>query len=120
MNREPTKRPWFQIHLSTAIVLMFVAGIIIWRNVENHRMVSWKEWGWPEPVYYSPGPEHTSAGGIYEGPFPQEEYILWNTINWTGLVINVLTALFLILGTAIASEFCVRRRLFRRGLAWKT
>jgi hypothetical protein len=24
------RRPWFQIHLSTAVVLMFVAGTIMW------------------------------------------------------------------------------------------
>ena len=28
-----SNRPWFRIHLSTAIVLMFVAGGLIWANV---------------------------------------------------------------------------------------
>lgn len=30
---EPKPRRWFQIHLSTAVVLMFVAGALIWANV---------------------------------------------------------------------------------------
>ena len=29
----PKKRPWFQIHLSTAIVLMVMAGLLVWANV---------------------------------------------------------------------------------------
>jgi|SRR5579862_158883 len=29
----PSRRARFQIHLSTAIVLMFVAGLLIWANV---------------------------------------------------------------------------------------
>lgn len=33
MNKESQKRPWFQIHLSTAVVLMFVAGGLIWANI---------------------------------------------------------------------------------------
>jgi len=27
------KRAWFQIHLSTAIVLMFVAGVLVWATI---------------------------------------------------------------------------------------
>ncbi|MCY3023675.1 MAG: hypothetical protein NTW87_32240 [Planctomycetota bacterium] len=33
MTDAPRKRPWFQFHLSTAIVLMLVASLILWRNV---------------------------------------------------------------------------------------
>ena len=33
---KPRRRARFQIHLSTAIVLMFVAGGLIWANI-NHR-----------------------------------------------------------------------------------
>ena len=32
MTDKP-RRPWFQLHLSTAIVTMFVAGGMIWANV---------------------------------------------------------------------------------------
>jgi len=33
----PRKRPLFQFHLSTAVILMFVAGGLIWLNVnERH------------------------------------------------------------------------------------
>lgn len=36
MSDKPTHR-WFQFHLSTAIVLMFVAGGLLWLNFRNYR-----------------------------------------------------------------------------------
>ena len=33
MNYEPVRRRWFQIHLSTAIVLLFVTGALMWANL---------------------------------------------------------------------------------------
>ena len=50
---EPPNRKRFQIHLSTAIVLMFVAGGLIWTNCGVFRSKSImypfyeKSWGWP-------------------------------------------------------------------------
>jgi hypothetical protein len=34
----PRPRRWFQIHLSTAVVLMFAAGGLIWANVPRHEI----------------------------------------------------------------------------------
>src|SRR4051812_2105819 len=36
MMPEPTPKQRFQIHLSTAVVLMFVAGALIWANLPVH------------------------------------------------------------------------------------
>lgn len=33
MDEKPRKRPWFQFHLSTAVVLMFVAAGLLWLNM---------------------------------------------------------------------------------------
>jgi hypothetical protein len=56
------KRRWFRFHLSTAIILMFVAGGLIWANLKPHETVlvftNWEgkpgfqagaeaEFGWP-------------------------------------------------------------------------
>jgi|SRR5579862_2296630 len=38
---EPPRRARFQIHLSTAIVMMFVAGGLIWANVNGRRVECW-------------------------------------------------------------------------------
>ena len=36
--KPPAKRrPWFQVHLSTCVVLMFVAGGLIWANTTERR-----------------------------------------------------------------------------------
>ena len=31
----PNQRQWLQVHLSTAVVLMFAAGGLIWANVRG-------------------------------------------------------------------------------------
>ncbi|MBI3831444.1 MAG: hypothetical protein HY291_18135 [Planctomycetes bacterium] len=36
---EPTTRRWFQIHLSTAVVLMFVAGALLFVEVRNFEAI---------------------------------------------------------------------------------
>lgn len=33
---EPRKRGWFQLHLSTCVVLMFVAGPLLGANIQRH------------------------------------------------------------------------------------
>ena len=39
MNDEaPKKRAWFQLHLSTCIVLMFLAGVIIFCIIDEESM----------------------------------------------------------------------------------
>ena len=57
------KRPWFQIHLSTAIVLMFVAGGLMWANIGGRKQnvpchlffncgdEVFTSYGWPLVVY---------------------------------------------------------------------
>ena len=47
----PTRRRWFQVHLSTCVVLMFVAGGVIWANVRVQKTIEpdavVRELGWP-------------------------------------------------------------------------
>ena len=54
------RRPWFQVHLSTAIVLMFVAGGLLWANatpqVEYSGNTPWEiTYGWPYIFHGEPG-----------------------------------------------------------------
>jgi len=35
MSDAPKKRPWFQYHLSTAVILMFVASALLWKDVHR-------------------------------------------------------------------------------------
>jgi hypothetical protein len=41
------RRAWFQIHLSTAVVLMFVAGGLMWGSFISQQTGERKTWGWP-------------------------------------------------------------------------
>ena len=71
MSDAPKKRPWLQFHISTAIIMMFVAGGLMWLNLHGradrvypgclsdalipNRTLSY---GWPLPAvwtYYEPG-----------------------------------------------------------------
>lgn len=53
MADAPKKRPFFQLHLSTCVVLMLVAGGLLWANLTP------KYWWEPGLTYY--------AGGVGEG-----------------------------------------------------
>lgn len=49
------KRPWFQLHLSTCVVMMFVAGALNWANLHDWetdvcKTIRYVGNGWP--VYY--------------------------------------------------------------------
>ncbi|HEY3321380.1 MAG TPA: hypothetical protein VGP72_12990 [Planctomycetota bacterium] len=53
MSDQPKKRPLFQLHLSTCIVLMFVAGGLIWANLGT-------------PVFLPPAPAEASSQTMIE------------------------------------------------------
>ena len=48
---EPPPGKRFQFHLSTAIVMMFVAGVITWRGVGPQGDGFTFEYGWPFPFW---------------------------------------------------------------------
>src|SRR5438046_2288495 len=50
MSDKP-RRAWFQIHLSTAIVLMFIAGLIIRMNCIPDWAHMSQVYGWPNSFY---------------------------------------------------------------------
>lgn len=53
----PKPRPWFQIHLSTAVVLMIVSGGLLWANLRRQPVPIFQdvsyfyEQGWPCVVH---------------------------------------------------------------------
>ena len=51
MPAPPKKRPWFQYHLSTLCVLMFVAAGLLWLNMGKDKFHlspnrCWNGWPW--------------------------------------------------------------------------
>src|ERR1043165_3292538 len=89
----PPRRKRFQIHLSTAVVMMVGAGALIWGNVNNVVKLTQEQWGenyewganlmapnpefallqrgWPFPIqrWYSPRPSGIS-----------QPWILWEDV----------------------------------------
>src|SRR5580765_8505531 len=67
---EAPPRKRFQIHLSTAIVLMFVAGALIWANIRPTRLEPDKVFiggGSGDPRYQCTETEFRKRGCEYEG-----------------------------------------------------
>ena len=114
------KRRWFQIHLSTAVVLMFVAGGLMWANVaekiECKTGHSWMpdegitsqmnpiqydehKWGWPSIICLRRSGAFVSALRHY-GTRP--------------VIIDVLVAFAILAAVAFVCEWLIRRREARK------
>ena len=80
----PRKRSWFQIHLSTAVVLMVVSGLLMWVNVQT-RVTRTQE------ILF----EEEADGGFSSTTFrswdhdigdqeaqPDKQYEYWSEMGW--------------------------------------
>src|SRR5690349_11232386 len=97
----PPKR--FQIHLSTAIVLMFVAGGLIWTNVRGGIVKRVEDtifidhyYGWP------------FGDLIYSTTFDNTIQTYW--IDYTKIALDLGVALLLLLAVYFLCERLIRRR----------
>ncbi len=114
---ESKKRRWLQWHLSTCIVLMFVASGILWVNVRPTKNPVWEgttqnfleAYGWPLTYFFTENGELTlidyAFGGIEHDPRDK--------IFWTNAGINVIVFLLFMGTTACACEYSIRRRKAR-------
>ena len=104
MSDAPKKRPWFQYHLSTAVVVMFVASGLLWANLSEAPGGNLSDWGvtvhvygWPAKVYWVTA-DNTGAG------------FFWKERGYGGLAIDAGIALAILLTVAVLCEWAVRRR----------
>jgi len=110
----PRKRPWFRFHLSTCIVLMFVAGGVIWANVvpnqvpgkTNTKIVPYRIYaveilGWPASYKRSWRLAVYSRRPLFSRP---TEYA------WDNLFLDVAIALSILAAVGFALEWGIRRR----------
>ena len=123
MENEPKKRPWFQVHLSTAIVLMFTAGFIIWANT---RVTIWELDHRPKPRV----PQYANEDGVLKdfiygwpiqsckfGTFiasgPRDQSPNWHQEGFDydviGCLIDVIVALAILFSVMIACERLQRK-----------
>lgn len=122
------KRWWFQIHLSTAIVLMFVAGAILFINFEVQRSYSavirnptqtvvdyYDGWGWPL-LYNSRGSFAFSpdSGAAVERDLLSKALEFHEDcprkFSLLAAIVDGLAGLAIIFIVAILSELAIRRR----------
>ena len=117
MTDKP-RRAWFQLHLSTAIVMMFVAGGLLWANLIVTRIeepgkkdwyrngppkYGWLEYyGWPKPAF--------TRFPIWVGSAVWRESGVNETFVWQYAAIDVATAAAVLFATLFACEWLVRRR----------
>ena len=80
MSEKP--RRWFQIHLSTAVVLMVVAGALLGLNISNA--------GWPIQIEY--------WGSLRNHP------------QLRGIVLDICLNIEILLGVPALLEYLIRRR----------
>jgi hypothetical protein len=79
------KRAWFQIHLSTAVVLMISAAMVLWLNLRNSSPVSREQYGWPFNFWYV-----SDIGG---GHLAYPGNLLTDVLIWIGLLAGLTVAL---------------------------
>ena len=100
MSDAPKKRPLFQIHLATCVVLMFVAGGLVWANIAlspNYADATYvvNQGGWP-----------LTCVSRTVGKRPRADFR--SEIEWPRLIFNVVFCTGLLLGAAVASEYILR------------
>jgi hypothetical protein len=114
------RRRFFQIHLSTAVVLMFVAGALVWANIvarpspESFGVETfWTQngaqyYGWPLQAYVSWATKHIAD--------PATDRVVFNPPHWSivAVLVNALAAVVVITVTAICTECVVLRRRERQ------
>ena len=104
MSDKSNRRFW-QIHLSTAIVLMFVAGGLIWANVSGAPYMYCIE---DEAPYGSHLQGWTDCVGEMKGwplrcQFSAHGWHVWHTFADATVVLGIIVA------TIFASEYLIRR-----------
>ena len=113
----PPRRKRFQIHLSTAIVMMFVAGGLIWVNVRARAVEAWQlnpidggevgdiYFGWPLTGAVSRWNEYAFPG------FQQREMFF----PYAFCAIDLIVGSFILLAVWFFCEWLIRRRAARKG-----
>jgi hypothetical protein len=112
---EPPRRARFQIHLSTAIVLMFVAGGMMWANTTTHRTVRGVM-----PIAQDEGVTyHTIFNYNYGWPFVAIVYCdlraSYAELYYVAIIANALIAISTLTTTLFVCEWQIRRRAALKG-----
>jgi hypothetical protein len=95
------KRRWFQVHLSTAVVVMFVSAQMLWLNLtpkiqarlEPGQMAAYDLYGWPLIAFerYRPDSSFTVIPDDPQNPFASKpSSTSLQGPHWNNLILNIL------------------------------
>jgi hypothetical protein len=96
------KRSWFRFHLSTAIIVMFTAGLLLWANFTAD--IAWPMSDWGVDVY------------LYGWPKKVEYLVTQKTAGLRGeearanAMYDACVALGILAAAGVASEFVTRMK----------
>ena len=123
MDAIPKKRHWFQIHLSTAIVLMFVAGGLIFLNSRFIRKFDVHigarvcidikcSCGWPKEIASFESQVDPTEEVWIEMKNNNLESWLPDSFNWNilGLLFNLMIGVLILSLAGSSCEWRIRRR----------
>jgi hypothetical protein len=107
----PKKRPWFQLHLSSAIVLMVVTGVFVGQN-SRHRITMEKfgESSLPTTVAHYGWPFETYSVQPSPPVFEYWELIPNSNKGWLCLILNLAVFGLTLAASAVIVEQYIRRR----------
>ena len=138
MSEQPQKRPWFQYHLSTAIILMFVASGLLWLNMrlnfaifrelgpqldgQGRKRIGLEvgaSLGWPLKFCYYGNGMFVSEGHVREEAAEQCREQLYDMMknsdfSQEAMLNNIATALGILVVVASTCEYFIRRRDLKR------
>ncbi len=99
MSDKP--RRWFQVHLSTAVVMMFVAGGLLW--LQFYRYLNTgdaSDIGWPLTNEFSNNADDSLSW----------EKLGYPHVPYISVLLDIFFSANILLIATIASEFLIRRR----------
>lgn len=125
MSERP--RPWFQIHLSTGVILMVLVAILLGLNIATDReclvrekdigkaqslLLKGEGQGFPFTFYIRGFQTVYSDEGFGWGNPIESDYIeKWRTVY---LILDVIISVFLVIITTVGCEYLILRREKRK------
>lgn len=107
MNEHPRRIAWFQLRLSTCVVVMVTLGFLSYFNTKPIGPAALPSFGWPAIAYISEFDfKPIKQQGFFQGTFVALKENRW---VWSGVAIDVAVALLIVFLTARYSEILFRR-----------
>lgn len=100
------QRHRFQLHLSTAIVLMFVSGALMWANLSGTNFQGTQVYGWPFPCVQPQKNLSYASEGVRRSPLRAPGFLTPSS----ALLFDLLIASAIIFAVYLLSERLIRRR----------